>query len=138
MNSSSSEEEVLARAAELVHAFGRHDREAYFAFFDPAATFVFPSGPVLGSRAAYEEEWARWEASGWRVVSCTSSDRRADEVTGDVVVYSHHVRTRVHEADGDHDLDERETIVFGRDRHGAWMAVHEHLSTTPDGTPEGT
>lgn len=137
MNSSSSEEEVLARAAELVHAFARHDREAYFAFFDPAATFVFPTGPVLGSRADYEAEWARWEASGWRVISCTSADRRADEVTSDVVVYTHRVRTRVRDADGDHDLDERETIVFGRARDGAWRAVHEHLSTTPDGAREG-
>ena len=137
MNSSSSEEEVLARAAELVRAFGRHDREAYFAFFDPEATFVFPTEPLLGSRSAYEDAWAGWEASGWRVVSCTSTDRRADEVAGDVVVYTHRVRTRVRDADGEHDLDERETIVFRRARNGAWTAVHEHLSTTPDVPSEG-
>lgn len=133
MNSSSSEEEVLARAAELVHAFGRHDREAYFAFFDPAATFVFPTGPFLGSRAAYEDEWAGWEASGWRVVSCTSTDRRADEVADDVVVYTHRVSTRTTDGDGEHELDERETIVFRRARDGSWVAIHEHLSTTPEG-----
>jgi ketosteroid isomerase-like protein len=133
VNSTSSEQEVLARAAELVHAFGGHDREAYFAFFDPAATFVFPTGPFLASRAAYEEEWAGWEASGWRVVSCTSTDRRTDEVAEDVVVFTHRVRTTTTDADGEHELDERETILFRRGDDGAWTAVHEHLSTTPEG-----
>jgi ketosteroid isomerase-like protein len=133
VNSTSSEQEVLARAAELVHAFGAHDREAYFSFFDPAATFVFPTGPFLASRAAYEEEWAGWEASGWRVLACSSTGRRADEIAEDVVVYTHRVRTRVRDADGEHELDERETIVFRRVPIGAWTAVHEHLSTTPEG-----
>ena len=98
---------------------------------------MFPTGPFLTSRAAYEEEWAGWEASGWRVLSCTSTDRRADEVADDVVIYSHRVRTRTRttgpDADGEHQLDERETIVFHRARDGAWLAVHEHLSTTPEG-----
>ena len=89
MNSSSSEEEVLARAADLVRAYGSSDREAYFAFFDPAATFVFPTGPFLGSRSAYEQEWDGWESSGWRVLSCTSTDRRADEIAEDAVVFTH-------------------------------------------------
>ena len=133
MNSSSSEEEVVARAAELVQAFGAHDREAYFAYFDPAATFLFPTGALLTSRAAYQDEWAGWEASGWRVLSCTSTDRRAEEVAEDAVVFTHRVRTRTADADGGHELDERETIVFARARDGVWRAVHEHLSTTPEG-----
>jgi ketosteroid isomerase-like protein len=133
VNSSSSEEEVLARAADLVRAFGSSDREAYFAFFDPAATFVFPTGPFLGSRSAYEQEWDGWESSGWRVLSCTSTERRADEIAEDAVVYTHRVRTRTADAEGEHELDERETIVFRRGRDGAWTAVHEHLSTTPEG-----
>src|ERR1044072_5621849 len=37
--------------------------EASFSFFDPAATFVFPTGPFLGSRSAYEQEWDGWESS---------------------------------------------------------------------------
>ncbi len=133
MNSTASEEEVLARAADLVRAFGAHDREAYFAFFDPAATFVFPTGPLLGSRAAYMEEWAGWEASGWRVLSCTSTDRRADEIAADAVVFTHRVRSCTRDAEGEHELDERETIVFSRGDDGAWRGVHEHLSTTPEG-----
>ncbi len=133
MNSSPAERTVLACAAELVAAFATHDRERYFACFDPAATFVFPTGPFLGSRAEYEREWAGWEASGWRVLACESSDQRADEVAEGVVVFTHRVRTTTEDADGEHELDERETIVFRRDSDGAWTAVHEHLSSAPEG-----
>jgi len=132
VNSTAAEEEVLARAADLVRAFGAHDREAYFAFFDPAATFVFPTEPLLGSRAAYMDAWASWEASGWRVLSCTSTERRADEVAADAVVFTHRVRSTTRDAGGEHELDERETIVFSRGDDGAWRGVHEHLSATPE------
>jgi len=52
-------------------------------------------------------------------------------VTRDVAVFSHRVRTRVHDAAGDHDLAERESIVFRRSRDGRWLGVHEHLSVDP-------
>jgi ketosteroid isomerase-like protein len=50
-------------------------------------------------------------------------------VADDVVIYTHRVTTRTPSTE----LDERETIVFRRGRDGAWTAVHEHLSTTPEG-----
>jgi ketosteroid isomerase-like protein len=36
------------------------------------------------------------------------------------------------DAGGEHDLAERETIVFRREPAGEWLAVHEHLSPDPD------
>ncbi|HEX9706746.1 MAG TPA: hypothetical protein VGA24_03820 [Steroidobacteraceae bacterium] len=46
-------EEVLAAAATIVAAFGRHDPDAYFALFDAEATFIFYTTPGrLENRAA--------------------------------------------------------------------------------------
>ena len=57
-----STDDVLAVAAALVDAFGRHDVEAYFGAFRADATFVFHSHPEpLGSRAEYEALWRSWE-----------------------------------------------------------------------------
>jgi SnoaL-like domain len=44
-------------------------------------------------------------------------------------VFTHRVATRARFGDREETLDERETIVFLRDR-GGWLAVHEHLSPT--------
>jgi ketosteroid isomerase-like protein len=126
-------EEVMVAAAALVAAFGRHDTEAYFAAFAPEATFVFYTAEApLGSRAAYAELWASWELQdGFRVLSCDSTDRQAQVITDDVVVFSHRVATRVSTSEGEAALDERETIVFARNEDGSWLAVHEHLSPVP-------
>jgi ketosteroid isomerase-like protein len=126
------EEAVLAAADACIEAFGRHDRDAYFASFAPAATFIFHTTPgVLGSRAAWEAEWDRLVAEeGFRVLGCTSRDRRV-HVIGDAAVFSHRVVTRSTSNDGDMETDERETIVFQRQPDGSWLAVHEHLSPTP-------
>jgi ketosteroid isomerase-like protein len=125
-------EEVLAAAAELVRAFGSGDVDGYFGCFAEDATFVFHSTPeVLESRAAYREEWASWErADGFRVLGCTSSEQRVQDL-GEVAVFTHRVRTRVHAAGEEAELHERETIVFRRDGDGRWLAVHEHLSPDP-------
>jgi ketosteroid isomerase-like protein len=121
--------EVLAAAASLVDAFGRHDVEAYFAAFREDATFVFHTHPrPLGSRAEYEELWRTWEQDGFRVLSCASSEQRVQDL-GDVAVFTHRVATRVRAGGVEDRLDERETIVFARDGDG-WLAVHEHLSPT--------
>ncbi|MDX6378847.1 MAG: hypothetical protein QOE98_3150 [Gaiellaceae bacterium] len=127
------EQAVLAAADACVDAFGRHDRAAYFAGFAPAATFIFHTTPgVLESRAAWEAEWDRLEAEdGFRVLSCTSQDRRV-QVVGDAAVFSHRVLTRSTSNEGDAETDERETIVFQRQPGGSWLAVHEHLSPTPE------
>ncbi len=71
--------DVRAAAAAIVAAFGRHDPQAYFALFDPAATFIFYTTPYrLENREAYRREWATWEKDlGFRVRSCASSDQRS-------------------------------------------------------------
>jgi uncharacterized protein (TIGR02246 family) len=124
---SAAEQEVLDAAAHLVDAFGRHDVPAYFAAFRPDATFCFHThSEPLRSRAAYEELWRSWEADGFRVLGCTSSEQHV-QVLGDVAVFTHRVATRLDTGDGEESLDERETIVLVRDEDG-WRAVHEHLS----------
>ena len=120
-------DEVLATAAALVDAFGRHDTAAYFAAFRPDATFLFHTHPEpLRSRAAYEELWASWERDGFRVLSCASAEQAVQDL-GDVAVFTHRVTTRVRLGETEESLDERETIVFARTGDG-WLAVHEHLS----------
>lgn len=121
--------EVSAAAAALVAAFGAHDVEGYFGAFAPEATFLFHTTPrLLGSRAEYEAEWRSWEAKGFRVQACRSLEPEVQPLTSDVAVFTHRVRTRVRDADGEHDLAERETIVFRRGADGRWLGVHEHLS----------
>jgi ketosteroid isomerase-like protein len=122
--------DVLAAAASLVDAFGRHDVGAYFAAFRPDATFVFHTHPEpLRSRADYEHLWRTWETDGFRVLGCTSTDQHV-QVLGEVAVFTHRVATRVRIGGAEEDLDERETIVFLREDAG-WTAVHEHLSPVP-------
>ncbi len=125
---------VLAAADACIAAFGRHDRDGYFASFAPDATFVFHTTPGrLESRAAWEAEWDRLVAEeAFRVLACTSSERRV-QLLGDVAVFSHRVLTRSRIGDGELKTDERETIVFERQAGGSWLAVHEHLSPAPTG-----
>lgn len=131
-----SDSAALLAAQSIVSAFGSHDRDRYFDGFAPEATFLFhTTGRLLGSRAEYEEEWAAWEADGFRVLACESLDGRVDEITSDVVVFTHRVLTKVRFADGDQALDERETIVLRRQADGRWLGVHEHLSPTPTESP---
>ena len=121
--------EVLAAADACVAAFGAHDRDAYFACFAADATFIFHTTPgVLTSRAAWEAEWDRLVTEdGFRVLACTSSDRRV-QLVGDVAVFTHRVHTTSDTGDGLLESDERETIVFRRVVDGRWVAFHEHLS----------
>ena len=122
-----SSDEVLAAAASLVDAFGRHDVQAYFGAFREDATFVFHTHPrPMGSRAEYEELWRTWERDGFRVLSCASSEQQVQDL-GDVAVFAHRVATCVRVGGVEDRLDERETIVFVRDGD-AWLGVHEHLS----------
>lgn len=124
--------EVRRAAADLVAAFGAHDTAAYFGSFAPDATFLFYTTPgILGSRAAYEAEWQAWEAIGFHVLSCRSEEPEVFMVTDDVAVFAHRVRTKTRDADGEHDLAERESIVFRREPGGRWVGIHEHLSAEP-------
>jgi ketosteroid isomerase-like protein len=129
-----TEAKVLAAADAIVTAFAATDTDAYFAGFAPEATFVFhPESARLESRAEYETLWAEWLASGWRVVSCASSQRRVQAFPGGAV-FSHTVATSVHTADGPESYIERESIIFRCETDDALVAIHEHLSTTPEGT----
>lgn len=120
---------VTAAADRLVEAFGRHDVEAYFAAFAENATFVFHNlDRVLTSRDAYRKEWQLWEErDGFRVLGCRSSEQRI-QLAGDTAIFTHRVETRVEFGGEPIDTQERETIVFLQNEHGAWLAVHEHLS----------
>ena len=69
-------DQVLKAAADLVSAFARNDREAYFGAFSTDASFVFYTldQPLL-SRDAYQALWDSWRAEdGFEVLSCTSSN----------------------------------------------------------------
>lgn len=119
---------VLAAADAIVDDFGHHRTEAYFAGFDPDATFVFHTADRrLESRAEYEELWAQWEREdGFRVHGCRSSDRRV-QLLGATAIFTHSVDSRIELGGSVDDVTERETIVFAR-RGDGWVAVHEHLS----------
>ncbi len=120
---------VTAAADRLVEAFGRHDVEAYFAAFAENATFIFHNlDRVLTSRDAYRAEWRLWEErDGFRVLGCRSSEQRI-QLAGDTAIFTHRVETQVELGGEPMETEERETIVFQQDQHGAWLAVHEHLS----------
>ena len=125
-------ERVLAATDRLGAAFAPTDTHAYFACFAPDATFAFHTEPaLLPDRAAYERTWAGWLAEGWRVVSCTSTDRRV-QLLGDVAVLTHAVETTTSSPGGSTTTRERESIVFALDGDSV-VAVHEHLSPVPAG-----
>lgn len=118
-------------ARDLVAAFAAHDRERYFDSFAPNASFIFYSSDrVFQSRAEYESEWKDWEATGFKVLACTSLNSNIMLLASDVAVFTHQVRTTLNTADGVINTGERETIVFQL-LDGRWLGVHEHLSADP-------
>ena len=130
-----SRDEVETAASAIVEAFAATDAPRYFATFAPDATFVFHTEPArLDDRAAYERLWAEWVASGWRVVTCTSSEPAVQPFPGGAV-FSHTVDTTVETPDGQDSYRERETIVFRTDANRGLVAVHEHLSPMPAADP---
>lgn len=124
-------DEARAAADAIIAAFGSHDTQRYFAGFAPEASFLFHNvDRRLDSRADYEQLWAQWEAEGFRVQGCRSSDQALTRVGDDVVVFTHRVRTTI--AGELDEQRERETIVLRRGADGRWLAVHEHLSIDPE------
>ena len=121
--------DVLAAADLIIEAFAATDTERYFAGFHPRASFVFHTEPrTLADRAAYERLWAGWVDSGWRVLSCASTERVVT-VVGRTAVFSHAVHTVTLDGDGTRtETRERESIVFAVGEDGALIAVHEHLA----------
>jgi uncharacterized protein (TIGR02246 family) len=126
----SAESQVRLAAAELVAAFGAHDTERYFAAFTEDATFLFHTAAApLRSRAEYEAVWKSWEADGFHVLGCVTTDTQVQVLGTDAAVLTHHVRTRL--TGEETEQRERETIVFRREPDGRWLGVHEHLSPEP-------
>ncbi len=125
-----SNEDVLAAASAIVSAFSATDGEQYFSLFAPEATFIFHTEPKrLDGRAAYEHKWNEWVASGWKVTSCESSAQHVQLMPGGAV-FAHSVSTSVSTPDGPESYRERETIVFRAEANGL-VAIHEHLSPQP-------
>ncbi|MBF6028791.1 nuclear transport factor 2 family protein [Pseudomonas sp. P115] len=137
-----SAQAVLHAAAELVSAFARNDRAAYFGAFTADASFVFYTLPQpLLSRDAYQALWDSWRADeGFEVLSCTSSNAFVS-LQGDVAIFMHDVATELRMNGEQFFSQERETIVFKRQgsgtqqKQGLWLACHEHLSAMPEGLP---
>lgn len=138
----SDRDEVLGAAAELVSAFARNDREAYFGAFSADASFVFYTLPQpLLNRDAYQAVWDSWRRDeGFEVLSCTSSNAFVS-LHGDMAVFVHDVATELRMHGEQLFSQERETIVFKRqgssaqEQQGLWLACHEHLSAMPEGLP---
>ena len=125
------ETQVLQAAAALVEAFASNDTGRYFACFSEDATFLFHTLPQpLMSRLAYEQLWAQWQAEGFAVLGCQSSNGQVS-LQGDVAIFMHDVATHLRVGGEALQLQERETIVFRL--HGEhWLACHEHLSALSD------
>ncbi|AVH38187.1 MULTISPECIES: YybH family protein [Pseudomonas] len=119
--------QVRQAAADLVAAFASNDAARYFACFSEDATFLFHTLPhPLLSRRAYEAVWADWQAEGFAVLDCTSSNAQVS-LQGEVAIFMHDVATRLRVGGEALALNERETIVF-RLYGERWLACHEHLS----------
>ncbi|MHA6573921.1 YybH family protein [Pseudomonas yamanorum] len=138
----SAQAEVIKAAADLVSAFARNDRAAYFGAFSADASFVFYTLPQpLLSRDAYQVLWDSWRRDeGFEVLSCTSSNAFVS-LHGDVAVFVHDVATELRMNGEQFFSQERETIVFKRQgdrpqqKEGLWLACHEHLSAMSEGLP---
>lgn len=134
--------QVMKAAADLVSAFARNDRAAYFGAFTADASFVFYTLPQpLLSRDAYQALWDSWrQDEGFEVLSCASSNAFVS-LQGDVAIFIHDVATELRMNGEQLFSQERETIVFKRQgsrteqQEGPWLACHEHLSAMPEGLP---
>lgn len=120
-------EHVQQAASELINAFASNNSDAYFAAFSEDATFLFYTLPApLLSRAAYREVWNGWQADGFAVLDCRSSNVHIN-LHGDTAIFMHDVATRVRFGAEESQFHERESIVFRHDG-SRWLACHEHLS----------
>ncbi|HEY0286347.1 MAG TPA: nuclear transport factor 2 family protein [Pseudomonas sp.] len=122
---------VSHAARQLVNAFASNDTDTYFAAFTEDATFFFYTLPApLLSRAAYRAVWDSWQADGFVVLDCQSSNAHIS-LQGEVAIFMHDVATHVRFGQQESRYQERETIVL-RQCEGRWLACHEHLSAIPE------
>tara|TARA_B100001059_G_scaffold162735_1_gene162258 strand:+ start:1427 stop:1828 length:402 start_codon:yes stop_codon:yes gene_type:complete len=129
MSNLKTNDDVMAAIENLVDAFSRHDKEAYFSAFADDATFLFHNQDrLLTSKAEYELEWSRWETEDqFRVLDCESTKQNL-QIIGDTAIFIHWVITTIQTGSGNETSHERETIVMNLNQDGRWLAVHEHLS----------
>lgn len=119
--------QVSQAAAELVAAFASNDTQRYFACFSEDAIFVFHTLPQpLFSRQQYQTLWQQWQADGFKVLDCQSSNASIT-LQGELAIFIHDVDTRISLNGEEQQLAERETILFRRHDY-RWLACHEHLS----------
>ncbi|MBA1198608.1 nuclear transport factor 2 family protein [Pseudomonas plecoglossicida] len=119
--------QVSQAAAELVAAFASNDTQRYFACFSEDASFVFHTLPQpLFSRQQYQTLWQQWQADGFKVLDCQSSNASIT-LQGELAIFIHDVDTRISLNGEEQQLAERETILFRR-HDSRWLACHEHLS----------
>jgi ketosteroid isomerase-like protein len=122
------ETEVLAAANRLLADFADNAVDDYFSAFRPDATFLFHNVPgLMGSLAAYREQFARWQRQGFRVLAYESREQSV-HLLESMAIFTHRSETRSITTAGEEDARERETIVFVRAQDGGWLGVHEHLS----------
>ena len=128
-------EEVRAAVDRLMEAFSTGDEQGYFDCFHPDATFLFHGVDPIGSRAEYRALVRTWkDEHGFRVLSSTSHDADV-AVFGGTAVFTHGVTTSQLWDREEATLHERESIVFQRQPDGAWIAIHEHLSSDETSSP---
>jgi ketosteroid isomerase-like protein len=129
MSNLKTKDDAMAAIENLVDAFSRHDKEAYFSCFADDATFLFHNQDrLLTGKAEYEVEWSKWEEEDqFRVLDCKSTKQNL-QMIGDVAIFTHWVTTKVRTGSGNDTSNERETIVMNLKQDGQWLAVHEHLS----------
>ena len=134
---SRSAEAVQSAADDVVGAFPRHDRDAYSAALAPDASFIFHNLPErLDSRDAYLARWRRQgeEAHGLHIEGGDSSEP-AVVTHGSMAVFSHRMTTRLQFDGHSETRRERETLAFGKNKSGRWLALHRHLSLDPTHEP---
>lgn len=124
-----TEDEVRAAVDRLMGAFSSGDEQGYFECFHPDATFFFYGQDPFDSRGDYRAAVRSWkDEHGFQVLSSTSLEPDI-AVFGDTAVFTHRVRTEQRWDGEEVTLHERESIVFQRQPDGAWLAIHEHLSS---------
>jgi ketosteroid isomerase-like protein len=126
-------DDIRVAAQRVIDAFGRFDQETYFGCFDPDAIVSFYYEPKVLTLVEYRAIWRDWEQSGFRVLTCESSNQLIVEVADNVGLLVHDVRTEVVERGENKTLNERESILL-RKRDRDWLVIHEHLSR-PEALP---